>query len=553
MLDFMEKIQYNTKKTLIFVKQKNNRNFCYRNISCDCANTRNFCYHKENIMRRVGDDIDKDTLLTVLDSLNEAIYVIDKNERLRYANNAAAEIERIDRNWMIGKKVSEIYQYTDIDPDRNAPSLNVLHSGTSQIDENIEWFNKDGVMVNAITSSYPLFAHNSSKEIVGSYSVSEDIHKLRKRLLSLGVFSRKNTYRLRKQALKNGTYYVFDDIIHNSDAMSEMISMAKRFAAKKMPIMIYGETGTGKEMIAQSIHNASPQLSAQFVPINCAAIPENLLESLLFGTVKGAFTGATDNPGLFEKANGGTIFLDEINSMPITLQAKILRALQEKEVQRIGDNKIRKINCRFISATNKQPKQAIADGELREDLFYRLSTGMIYIPPLRERGKDLDLLLHYFIEKSNAEMDLSIERISDMLSSMLRSYQWPGNIRELANVIESMMNMTLDGESVLDVQHIPNYLKNHFFDIINDMPNAMQVFTHQNNAWNMRDQQFPVMNFNGSLSEMMGTYEKNILETALASTAGNLTRCGEKLGITRQGLMKKIKKYHIDLDKFKKK
>ena len=504
-------------------------------------------------MRRYGDDVEKDILLEILDSLNEAVYLIDTNERVRYVNLAAAEIERIDRDWMIGKTVGEIYQYTEIDPERNAPSLNVLRNGVSQIDENIEWFTKDGVMVNAITSSYPLFSNNSQKEIIGSYSVSEDIHKLRKRLIQLGVFNRKNTYRLRKKELRNGTYYVFDDIVCGSEIMTEMISMAKRFASKRMPIMIYGETGTGKEMIAQSIHNASPYLSAQFVPINCAAIPENLLESLLFGTVKGAFTGALDSPGLFEKAEGGTVFLDEINSMPIALQAKILRALQEKEFRRIGDNKIRRINCRIISATNKLPDQAIADGELREDLFYRLSTGMIFVPPLRERGRDLDLLLHFFIEKGNADMDLSIERISEGLFSLFRSYQWPGNIRELANVVESMMNMTLDGETVLDVHHIPNYLKNHFFDVINDMPNAMQVFSHQNNIWNARDHQFPVMHFNGSLSEMMGEYEKNILETALASTAGNLTRCGEKLGITRQGLMKKVKKYHIDLEKYKRK
>lgn len=504
-------------------------------------------------MRRYGDDIDKDTLLTIFDSLNEAVYLIDTNERVRYVNAAAAELEGIDREWMIGKTVGDIYRYTYIDPDRNAPSLNVLRSGVAQVDENLEWFTKDGLMVNAITSSYPLFSENSRKDIVGSFSVTDDIRKMRKRLLQIGVYNRKNTFRLRKQALRNGTYYVFDDIIGNSDAMKETVSMAKRFAAKNMPIMIYGETGTGKEMIAQSIHNASSYLSSEFVPINCAAIPENLLESLLFGTVKGAFTGALDSPGLFEKAEGGTIFLDEINSMPIALQAKILRALQEKEFQRIGDNKVKKISCRFISATNKQPTLAIRDGELREDLFYRLSTGMIFIPPLRERGRDLELLISYFIEKSNADMDLSIERASEAVMALFRSYQWPGNIRELANVVESMMNMTLDGEAVLDVHHIPNYLKNHFFDIINDMPNAMQVFTYQNNVMHPGEHRFPVMNFNGSLSEMMGVYEKNILETALASTAGNLTRCGEKLGITRQGLMKKVKKYHIDLDKYKKK
>ena len=498
-------------------------------------------------------DVDPAILYQILDRLREAVYVIDQDGVVTYVNQAATLLERLDYSQMIGKTVSDIYSYTDIRKEKNAPSLNVLHSGVAQIDENIEWFTREGIMVNAIASSYPLFGRGGEAP-VGSFSVCEDIGELKKRLRNLGAFERKDTYRLRKQQMRNNTFYIFDDIIYTSEVMREMLMMAKRFAAKRMPIMIYGETGTGKEMIAQSIHNASPFLAAQFVAINCAAIPENLLESLLFGTVKGAFTGATDNAGLFEKAEDGTIFLDEINSMPIILQAKILRALQEKEIRRIGDDKTRKINCRIISATNKLPADAIRDNELREDLFYRLSTGMIFVPPLRERGRDLDLLIRHFIEKCNDELDTSIERMSASLSSLLRSYPWPGNIRELSNMMESTMNMTREGETILDVHHLPNYLKNHFYAEIAAMPNAIQVFSRQSPVGGEgRRERFPVMDFHGDLGEMIGEYEKNILETALASTAGNLTRCGEKLGITRQGLMKKVKKYRISLDKYKKK
>lgn len=503
-------------------------------------------------MKNRTKDADPAILYQILDQLHEAVYLIDENGVVTYVNEAATLLERLDYSQMIGKTISDIYSFTDIREEKNAPSLNVLRSGVAQIDENIEWFTRDGIMVNAITSSYPLFnGDGGSEKPVGTFSISENISDLKKRLRNIGAFDRKNTYRLRKQQMRNGTFYIFDDIVYASEIMREMITMAKRFAAKKMPIMIYGETGTGKEMIAQSIHNASPFLAAQFVAINCAAIPENLLESLLFGTVKGAFTGATDSAGLFEKAENGTIFLDEINSMPIILQAKILRALQEKEVRRIGDDKTRKINCRIISAANKLPADAIRDGELREDLFYRLSTGMIFVPPLRERGHDLDLLIRYFIEKCNDDLDTAIERMSEALSSLLRSYPWPGNIRELSNMIESTMNMTREEETVLDVYHLPSYLKNHFYAEIAAMPNAIQVFTHQNHL--AGGERFPVMNFHGKLSEMVGEYEKNILETALASTSGNLTRCGEKLGITRQGLMKKVKKYRINLDKYKKK
>ncbi|MEG1779328.1 MAG: helix-turn-helix domain-containing protein, partial [Oscillospiraceae bacterium] len=186
-------------------------------------------------------------------------------------------------------------------------------------------------------------------------------------------------------------------------------------------------------------------------------------------------------------------------------------------------------------------------------LFYRLSTAMIFVPSLRERGHDLDLLIQHFIDKSNSELNLFIERMSHSLRSLLQSYYWPGNIRELSNTIESAMNLTLEGESILDVHHLPAYLKTHFKEEISAMPNAMQVFAHTDyTSHRMKNyEQYPVMDFHGNLSDMVGEYEKNILEIALASTNGNLTRCGEKMGITRQGLMKKVKKYQIDLKKYK--
>lgn len=494
-------------------------------------------------------EISEKILLRIMGQLNEAIYITDKDGTVIYVNSAAEKLEHLPKEVMVGKTVSEVYSYTDLRTEKNAPSLNVLKTGIPQVDENLEWYTKEGIGVNAITSSYPLF---DGEDIIGGFSISENIENQKERLRSVGAFARKNTYRLRKKLMGNGTIYIFDDIIGKSEVMQESIAMAKRFAMKRMPVMIYGETGTGKEMFAQSIHNASPNMNGNFVAVNCAAIPENLLESTLFGTIKGAFTGALDSPGLFEKAENGTIFFDEINSMPIALQAKLLRALQEKEVRRIGDTKIRKINCRVLSATNKAPAQAIREGEMREDLFYRLSTGLIFIPPLRERGRDIDLLIGDFIDKSNIELNAEIETISSSLSSLLHAFYWPGNIRELANTIESAMNLTSEGEKVLDVHHLPNYLKNHFKAEIACMPNAMEVFSRGNKALQPYEN-LPVMDFHGDLSTMVGEYEKNILEIALASTGGNLTKCGHKLGITRQGLMKKVKKYNIDLQDIKNK
>lgn len=489
--------------------------------------------------------INVETLLNVLESLHTAVYLVDQNGCLVYINEAAEKLEHFKREDNLGKNLNDVYQLTNFQRGLDSPTLDCLKNGTSHKDENLEWYSGNGIAINALTSSVPLL--NNGKK-VGVISTAEDIPGLRERLYKLGTAKRKTSYRLRNNMLKNGTNYVFDDIVGQSDAIKSTITIAKRYAEKRAPIMIYGETGTGKEMFAQSIHNASPYLAGPFVPINCAAIPENLLESLLFGTVKGAFTGAIDSIGLFEKAENGTIFLDEINSMPIILQAKILRALQEKEVQRIGDSKLHKINCRIISATNKLPAEAIHDGELREDLFYRLSTGIIWLPALRERENDLRPLIDYFLDKANADFQMNIEDVTPALYRLMNDYYWPGNIRELANTIESAINLTADDEVFLDVQHLPSYLKSHFATEISLMPNAAQIFSvrEQDNRAKL-----PTIDFHNDINTMVDEYEKSLIELALAGARGNLTKCGEKLGISRQALTVKVKKYNVNIEKFK--
>ncbi len=489
--------------------------------------------------------ITKKILFEIIEHLKEAVYIVDAQGKVVYLNDAASELEQMPKKDFLGKTIADVYFNTEFHSHKNSPCLDVLASGEVQENENLEWYTADGTTINAITNTFPIMENG---EILGVFSMAENIADLKKRLIEIGAFPRKQTYRMKKKTLHNGTSYIFDDIIGESDALQSTITIARRFAAKKLPVMIYGETGTGKEMFAQSIHNASSSVAGHFIPVNCAAIPENLLESILFGTVKGAFTGAIDSVGLLEKAENGSVFLDEINSMPIGLQAKILRALQEKEVQRIGDSKTRKINCRIISATNKLPAEAIRDGEMREDLFYRLSTGMILIPPLRERGNDFELLADYFIAKCNEEIDATVTAMSPELKNLLKTYYFPGNIRELANIIESAMNMTIEGENILDLRHLPTYLKNHFKEEISAMPNAEQVFQRHSPQ---SHKNVPQMDFHGNLNTMMAEYEKGLIELALASTQGNLTKCGEKLGITRQNLTFKMKRHNIDLKKFK--
>jgi transcriptional regulator with PAS, ATPase and Fis domain len=209
------------------------------------------------------------------------------------------------------------------------------------------------------------------------------------------------------------------------------------------PVMLFGETGTGKELLAQSIHNRSSRSSGRYVAVNCAAIPENLLEGILFGTTRGAFTGAVDKPGLFEKAHGGTLLLDEINAMTMGLQAKLLRFLQERKIRRVGSLEERDVDLKIISSVNVNPHVAIAQQTLRADLFYRLAVIFIRIPPLRERLQDLPALISHFLSKSNALLNRQIAGLSEAVISRFEHYPWPGNVRELEHVIEGALSDTL--------------------------------------------------------------------------------------------------------------
>jgi len=222
-------------------------------------------------------------------------------------------------------------------------------------------------------------------------------------------------------------------------------------------VLICGETGTGKELTAQSIHTSSPRRGKRFVSQNCASIPANLLESILFGTVKGSYTGAENRPGLFELANGGTLFLDEINAMEISVQAKILKAIEEKQITRIGGLEPIPIDVKIVSAINQNPLDCIREGKLREDLFYRLSVVQLIMPPLRERHNDLFYLTYSFIQLYNEKMGRHIIGIDEEVENIFAAYDWPGNVRELKNVIEGAFNVTAAG--FIQKKDLPAYME----------------------------------------------------------------------------------------------
>jgi arginine utilization regulatory protein len=258
-----------------------------------------------------------------------------------------------------------------------------------------------------------------------------------------------------------------------------------------------------------------------FISVNCAAIPETLFESLLFGTVKGAFTGAVETPGLFEQAEDGTIFFDEINSMPLFLQAKLLRVLQVKSIQRIGSTVQKPINCRIISATNNDPVEAIERKLIRSDLYFRLATITLNIPPLRERKEDINYLAASFIKKYNLKFGLFVDNIAEELLNLFDEYYWPGNVRELENFIEGAMNFVQDKDKTLNLHHLPEYFRKR---ILSNKKSPVNTIVSDK-----------------KLQSVLSETEKEMIESILAQNNRNITKTARELGISRQNLYYKFK------------
>jgi transcriptional regulator with PAS, ATPase and Fis domain len=295
--------------------------------------------------------------------------------------------------------------------------------------------------------------------------------------------------------------------------MGHVFATIKKAAGTTATVLVAGESGTGKELVARAIHYNGPRASAPFVPVNCGGIPENLLESELFGHVKGAFTGATESrAGFFQAADGGSIFLDEISETSLAMQVKLLRVLQEKEVYMVGATKSRHVDVKIIAATNKDLQKLVEKGQFREDLFYRLNVITISIPPLRERGDDILQLAHHFIEKFAVEFGKPVPGISDDVIQALKKYAWPGNVRELENVIQRLVLMT--DEERINVAELPPLMR----------------FSVKQEA-----------NLERSLEEVEIDYIKNVLD----SVGGNKTQAAKILKIDRKTLREKLKNFGI--------
>lgn len=379
-----------------------------------------------------------------------------------------------------------------------------------------KFYDCNGNLINTDNVTLPIV---KSGKVVGAIELSKDITSINDLTSDYS-----NDADVRRKNWKSYAHFTYDDIITQNKMMIEIIEKTKIIADSISPVLIYGETGTGKELFAQSIHNYSNRKNKPFIVQNCAALPESLFESLLFGTTSGAFTGARNKPGLFEIANGGTLYLDEINSMPFNLQSKLLRVLQDQYVRRLGNIKPNKIDVRIITSMNINPIDAVHKNILRKDLFYRLNVVGIKIPPLRERRDDISILVNFFIKKYNNLFKHNVRGIGKEVYYAFQKCSWNGNVRELEHVIESSINIVKDG--YIHFRDLPVYF-------IDEMEEKMFDVDGQDDV--------------RSLSSAVAEIEKKIIEKSVKRCMGNISQTAKLLNIPRQTLQYKIQKYNIKI------
>lgn len=424
----------------------------------------------------------------------DAVLICDKSGYVEYGKWNDGSFFRPSE--VVGMHILELYPTLD---EESSTILKVLKTGQPLYNSEQEIPNFKGQMVHILSTTMPVTANG---EIVGAMCAS--------------YYWEKACVQKNKSTGQSRTLYSLDDIITSHPAMMEVKEKIKKISINNSTVLIHGETGTGKELISQSIHTSSYRCEQPFVSQNCAAIPVNLLEGIFFGTEKGSYTGAESRKGLFELADGGTLFLDEINSMDISMQAKLLKAIEEKKIRRLGGYKDINFDVRIICAMNENPIEAIKNGRLREDLYYRISVVQIISPPLRERKSDIMLLTDNFIKQYNKDMNMNIEGLSEIAKAYFETYEWKGNVRELKNMIESAFN-TAKGK-IITMQDLPVIISS-----------SERIKININHL---------------SLRDALEKYEKDLIMEAIKQNA-NVTEAAKTLKISRQSLQYKLEKYGI--------
>lgn len=460
-------------------------------------------------------------LETVLEHAYDGIVMIDQTGKINFLSQAMGEMFAVHPTETIGRDVDEVFPHLHLSQ--------VLKTGIAEMSEVLE--------INGIQYLIHRIPIRSEQEVVGVigkvlFRQLKEVREIAKRLDHL-----EKQVDYYKEQLKKITSakFTWDHIVSHTPQMERLKRIATQAAKGQSTILLRGESGTGKELFAHAIHAASSRKSGPFITINCAAIPEQLLESELFGYEKGAFTGAdrAGKRGKFDLANGGTLFLDEVGDMSSALQAKLLRVLQEKEFYRVGGADQIEVDVRIIAATHQPLEKLVEQGQFREDLFYRLHVISLDIPPLRDRREDIPLLAAHFIQELNTQMGTSIIGMSDEVQEVLLSYAWPGNIRELRNTMERAMTFAERGKIQLD-------------DLPETIVGKVKVKTLTENR--PRSGEFSVeeeQSINISLRIRQEATEKEMIMNALARTGDNRSRAAQLLGMSRSNFYDKLKKYKM--------
>ncbi len=463
------------------------------------------------------DALGKALFHSMLDNIDEAIHVVNRDGVTVFYNHAAADLDLLDPREVVGRPLLEVYPSLTAE---TSTLLRAMRTGNALFNQQQTYVTKKGDVVTTICSTLPL---TNGSEIVGAVEVSKNVTRIKdlsEKIIDLQLRLSRRRGKPATAVFGRSALYTFDDIVGEHPAIAGVKALGMRAARGNSTVLVYGDTGTGKELLVQAIHNASRRAAMPFIAQNCAALPESLVEGLLFGTIRGAFTGAEDRPGLFELADGGTLYLDEINSLALDLQAKLLRVLQDGNVRRVGDTRVKPVDVRVVASTNIRPEDALAQRKLRADLYYRLNVVYIEIPSLRYRKEDIPLLVQHFIKKSNEKLGSGIEGVSPEVMEIFMSYEWPGNVRELEHAIEGAA-VTLE-KGVIGTGDLPAYIQS----------------TAARGLWS-----YLTLNLRRGtpVREMLKEVESRVILAVIAECDGNISRAARSLGIPRQTLQRKMK------------
>ena len=485
--------------------------------------------------------------LQIWDNSLLGIMILDKEGVVLYINRLLIRTDDLEDLEILGKKMVDFFP---MEGDRHL-SIQTIKSGKPIIKKTILYYSHKNKLVNSLCSTFPLY-NRSRVEGVIHFSLNLQISQ---RLIE--QYECQETRQLGKRRLEEPpATYTFDSLIGESPQFKNAITYAKSNSQTDFSALIWAETGCGKELFAQSMHNTSSRRKNPFIAINCAAIPDNLLEATLFGTSKGAFTGAIEKAGILENAQGGTVLFDELNSMSLELQAKLLRVIQEKKIRRVGALREIPINVKFISTCNIPPSQALEKNKIRVDLFYRLAVVVIEIPPLRQRKSDIPLLCRYFLDQWARQASNAAADISDVVHDMFYRYPWPGNVRELEHTLKSSLSV-LEGENTIRRDHLSSYFLENYQRLVNDETSIttsppMPAAPSQTGAPMLPttaivtiDPAPPQNQKKFCLTTTLQRIETSYIEQALLKAGYNISKAGRFLNLSPQSMRYKIKKLGI--------